>query len=335
MRIENDIKFDFDSKIIGYGFGYQDICLVPDKCVVPSRDICNVSKFLGEREFSLPVCPSNMKSVVDQETCIFCAENNIFYVMHRFDIDTLQFCKDMIDKNLFVSISIGINSADYDTLKKLKKKKICPEYITIDIANAWYDRVRSMIEYIKTNFPSSFLIAGNVATPKACLALQKWGASAIKIGIANGKVCITRHKTGFCIPMVSCLMACSSTITDIPIIADGGIVENGDIAKAICAGADFVMAGSLFAGFNQSAGQIIDINDTLYKEYYGSASEKNKGYSKNIEGKKMLIKYKGDMDFLLRELKEDLQSSISYSGGNKLEDLKQCKMVRVNPYIHQ
>jgi len=331
----SDIKLDFNSKIVGHGYGYQDVCLVPAKCIVTSRDTCNVFTFLGGREFSLPVCPSNMKSVVDQETCIFCAENNIFYAMHRFNVDTLQFCRDMIKMDLFVSISVGINSTGYDTLKELKKENISPEYITIDIANAWYDRAKNMIEYIKSNFPSSFLIVGNVATPEACIDLQEWGASAVKTGIANGKVCITRHKTGFCMPMISCLMECSSVGLNIPIIADGGIVEHGDIAKAICSGASFVMAGSLFAGFNQSAGQIIDINDVLYKEYYGSASEKNKGYSKNIEGKKMLIKYKGDMNFLLRELKEDLQSSISYSGGTKLEDLKECKMIIVNPYIYQ
>ena len=333
--IEDKVQLDFHEKIIGYGYGYQDICLVPDQCFVESRSDCDVSVFLGEREFSLPVCPSNMKSVVDQETCMFCAENNIFYVMHRFDIDTLQFCKDMIDRKLFVSISVGINGSDYDTLKKIKAANIRPQYITIDIANAWYERARQMVEYIKSNFPSSFLIVGNVATPKACIDLQEWGADAAKIGIANGKVCITRHKTGFCIPMVSCLMSCSSVGLSIPIIADGGIVEHGDIAKAMVSGASFVMAGSLFAGFNQSAGQVIDINDRLYKEYYGSASEKNKGNSKNIEGKKILIKYKGDMNYLLSELKEDLQSSVSYSGGTKLKDLERCKMILVNPYVYQ
>ena len=149
-------------------------------------------------------------------------------------------------------------------------------------------------------------------------------------GIAvHNSVCITKNKTGIHRPMVSTILDCVSARKKVPIIADGGIVEHGDIAKALACGASMVMAGSLFAGYDQSAGNLIEINDTEYKEYYGSASKHNKSEVKNIEGKKTLIKYRGDMNRLLTELKEDLQSSISYVGGSNLDVFKTVEYFKV------
>jgi GMP reductase len=150
-------------------------------------------------------------------------------------------------------------------------------------------------------------------------------------------VCITKNKTGFHRPMVSTVLDCASYTLEnnIPLIADGGIREHGDIAKAIACGASMVMAGSLFAGYEESAGNIIEITldgislPRMYKEYYGSASQYNKGEVKNVEGKKILIDYHGSMDRLLSELKEDLQSAISYVGGTKLNDLLDAKIISV------
>lgn len=214
--------------------------------------------------------------------------------------------------------------------------KLCPEYITLDIANAWCGKAEKMIKYIKDNFcvDKTFLIAGNVASGEACAELHKWGADATKGGIAGGHVCITKNKTGFHRPMISTVLDCAEYCNGagMPLIADGGVVEHGDIAKAIACGADMVMAGSLFAGFDQSAGNIIEVSldgksPHKYKEYFGSASQYNKGEYKNVEGKKILIDYKGNMERLLIELKEDIQSSVSYAGGNKLKDLAACEMI--------
>ena len=122
---------------------------------------------------------------------------------------------------------------------------------------------------------------------------------------------------------------------NLPLIADGGIREHGDIAKALACGANMVMAGSLFAGYEESAGNIIEItldgisSPRLYKEYYGSASQYNKGEAKNVEGKKILIDYHGSMLRLMTELKEDLQSAISYAGGFKVNDLINAKIITI------
>jgi len=298
--------------------GYQNIFLKPQMCMVESRKQCNTGVVFGDRQFAMPIYPANMKSVVNIDTCKFLALHGWFYTMHRFEIDVLEFIREMDKECLFTSISVGINEDSYEILESIYQEPLTVDYITIDVANAWSQKCYEMIMFIKDKFPETFLIVGNVATAAAVDSIEDYGADAIKVGIAGGSVCITKNKTGIHRPMVSTILDCVSARKKVPIIADGGIVEHGDIAKALACGAEMVMAGSLFAGYDQSAGSLIEINDTEYKEYYGSASKHNKNEIKNIEGKKTLIKYRGDMTRLLTELKEDLQSSISYLGGSYL-----------------
>jgi GMP reductase len=179
-------------------------------------------------------------------------------------------------------------------------------------------------EWIKNNMPNCFLIVGNVATPEAVEDIQDWGVDAIKVGIAGGKVCISKNKTGFFRPMVSSLKDCVS-VSKIPIIADGGVEQHGDVAKALVCGATMIMAGYLFAGYDLSAGEIIEIDDRQYKQYFGSASKYNKKEQRNIEGRKILIPYRGSIEEFINELKQDLQSSISYAGGSDLSAFKNVK----------
>ena len=299
---------------------YNDVYLRPKFCVVNSRQECDTNVTLGNFTFAMPVYPANMKSVVDENTCKFFASKNWFYTMHRFGVDPTSFTEDMHKNGFISSISIGINSESTEQIQNLNKLEKHPEFITIDVANAWSNRVKLFISEIKNKLPNTFLIVGNVATEEAVYDLVQWGADAIKVGIAGGKSCITKNKTGFYRPMITTILECAS-ISTVPIIADGGITEHGDLAKAISAGAHMIMAGSLFAGFDESAGDIVDINNHKYKEYFGSASEYNKEQKKNIEGKKILIDYKGAMIPFLQELHEDLQSSISYAGGNTLSAL--------------
>ena len=319
-------------------FDYKDIRIVPKKCIVDSRKDCDTSVEFGGRVFDMPVYPANMKSVVNFDTCEFFARRNWFYTMHRFDVDIVDFIMKFNDMGLFTSISVGINQDSYDELEKIYQEPLTVDYITIDVANAWSEKTHEMIDFIRTKFPETFLIVGNLATPEAVEELTSWGAMACKIGIAPGSVCITYAKTGVGTHgwQASAVQSCAS-VAKVPIIADGGIVEHGDIAKAIACGATMVMAGSLFAGYDQSAGQVLEIENwekghaeyTRYKEYFGSASKTNKGEAINVEGKKILIPHRGDMSRLLVELKEDLQSSISYVGGEKLDDLAFADMYEV------
>ncbi|MDM0122954.1 GMP reductase [Variovorax arabinosiphilus] len=309
-------------------FDYDNILLLPRKCRVESRSECDASVTLGGRSFRIPVVPANMKTVVDERISLWLAQHGYFYVMHRFDLDNVKFVKHMHAKGTFASISLGVKQADYDTVDQLAAAGLVPEYITIDIAHGHADTVKNMIAYLKDKLPKSFVIAGNVGTPEAVIDLENWGADATKVGIGPGKVCITKLKTGFGTGgwQLSALKWCARVATK-PIIADGGIRDHGDIAKSIRFGASMVMIGSLFAGHEESPGKTVEVDGVLFKEYYGSASDFNKGEYKHVEGKRILEPIKGKLADTLIEMEQDVQSSISYAGGKALMDIRKVNYV--------
>ena len=309
-------------------FDYDNILLLPRKCRVESRAECDASVQFGPRRFRLPVVPANMKTVIDERIAEWLATHDYFYVMHRFDLDNVTFVRRMRGQNLCASISLGVKAADYDAADRLAAEGLAPDYITIDIAHGHADAVQRMIAHLKQTLPQSFVIAGNVGTPEAVIDLENWGADATKVGIGPGKVCITKLKTGFGTGgwQLSALKWCARVATK-PIIADGGIRSHGDIAKSIRFGASMVMIGSLFAGHEESPGQTVEVDGRLYKEYYGSASDFNKGEYKHVEGKRILEPVKGRLADTLREMQEDLQSSISYAGGRQLMDIRKVNYV--------
>ena len=309
-------------------FDYENILLLPRKCRVESRSQCDPSVEFGGRTFNLPVVPANMKTVVDEPITEWLATHGYFYVMHRFDLDSVAYARRMRERGLFVSLSSGVKAVDYQVVDRLAAEGIGADYITIDIAHGHAETVRRMIDHIRKQLPGTFIIAGNVGTPEAVIDLENWGADATKVGIGPGKVCITRLKTGFGTGgwQLSALKWCARVATK-PIIADGGIRDHGDIAKSVRFGACMVMIGSLFAGHEESPGRMVEVDGKLYKEYYGSASDFNKGEHKHVEGKRILEPIKGFLADTLREMHEDLQSSISYAGGTRLADIRKVNYV--------
>lgn len=316
-------------------FDYEDIQLVPAKAVVNSRSECDTSIEFGGRTFKLPVVPANMQTIVDEKIAKFLAENNYFYIMHRFEPEKrLAFAKDMQEQGLYASISVGVKPEEYEFVQELVDAGVTPEYITIDVAHGHSNSVIDMIQHIKKSLPESFVIAGNVGTPEAVRELENAGADATKVGIGPGKVCITKIKTGFGTGgwQLAALRLCAKAASK-PIIADGGIRTHGDIAKSVRFGASMVMIGSLFAGHEESPGQTVEQDGKLLKEYFGSASEFQKGEKKNVEGKKMFVEFKGSMKDTLVEMEQDLQSAISYAGGNHLLAIRQVDYVIVKNSI--
>lgn len=309
-------------------FDYDNIQLLPRQCRVLSRSECDASVQFGPRRFKIPAVPANMKTVVNESICTWLAANGYFYVMHRFDVDNVAFTQRMHAQDLFASISLGVKEADYATVDRFAELGVTPEYITIDIAHGHADSVRDMLAYLKKKLPGSFLIAGNVGTPEAVMDLERWGADATKVGIGPGKVCITRLKTGFGTGgwQLSALKWCTRGATK-PVIADGGIRSHGDIAKSIRFGATMVMIGSLFAGHEESPGATVEVDGERFKEYYGSASDFNKGEYKHVEGKRILEPIKGHLADTLIEMEQDVQSSISYAGGTSLMDVRKVNYV--------
>lgn len=316
-------------------FDYDDIQLVPNKAIVKSRKECDTSVKFGNRTFKIPVVPANMASVIDENLAVWLAENGYYYVMHRFAPEKRAgFIKMMHEKGLFASISVGIKDDEYDFVDSLVKENLIPEYTTIDVAHGHSVYVIKMIKYIKEKMPDTFLTVGNVATPEAVRELENAGADATKVGVGPGKACITKLKTGFGTGgwQLAALRMCSKVARK-PLIADGGIRHNGDIAKSVRFGASMVMIGSMLAGHEESPGNIIKIDGKTYKQYWGSASEVQKGAYRNVEGKQMLVPYRGHIADTLEEMKEDLQSSISYAGGKDLESIKRVDYVIVKNTI--
>ena len=302
---------------------YENVFLKPNFNSVKTRgEIDTDINFLG-KVFRLPVIPANMKCCVDFDICQMLDIKHYFYIMHRFDHDIFAFVKDANESYFSnISISVGIQEKDKALIINLARHKFRTDFITIDVAHGHHSKVADQIKVIKDRLPYTKIIAGNVATRSGVEYLVAAGADAVKVGIGGGYACTTKDKTGFTYPMFSCVLECAKDV-NIPIIADGGIRCNGDIAKALVAGATMVMCGSIFAACSDSPAPIVkDVNGRRFKQYYGSASVHNKIDKKNIEGTMKLM----DTDSFtyeekLLEITQDLQSAISYAGGCNLKAL--------------
>lgn len=305
---------------------YEDIYLVPKYSTLNSRSDADTSIHLGEFKFRLPIVPSNMKAVIDETWAKWLSKNWYFYVMHRFDNITVPFVKKANEENWnVVSISTGVND---DTLKELKEiydNKLRVDYITIDVSHGHHIKVKNRIQDIKNMFPNTFVIAGNTSSPQATVDLEDWGADATKCLIATGYACSTKYQTGFHVPSFSCLLDCSY-VAKTPIIADGGAKYYGDIAKALVGGATMIMAGGMFASCSDSPAENVDGR----KRYFGNASAVAKGANIHVEGFDLHIDDAGiNLEQRLNEIKQALQSSISYAGGNDLSAFNSVKYVTI------
>ena len=321
-------------------YKYSDVTLIPQYSECESRSDCDTSIELFERKYRVPIIPANMKSVIDLNLSSWMSENNYFYIMHRFDNDLADDVAIANSENWkTISFSTGVQDTDKEKIHKIKKRGNVIDFLTIDIAHGHSIKMKRMIEFIKENLPNTKIIAGNVATPQAVKDLSGWGADIVKVGVGQGSPCTTKDKTGFTVPMFSCVQSCSNLYNGefedeehkkIPIIADGGVSCNGDIAKALVAGAKMVMAGGLFAACTDSPAKLIKFNGDYLKGYFGSASYENKGKLNHIEGKLNAIEdNRMTYERKLEEIEEDIQSAISYAGGDKVKVFNSVEFIKV------
>lgn len=333
-------------------YNYSDIYLKPRLGKLPTRADADISvDFLG-RKFKAPWLPANMASVLNEDIAKWCSENDYFYIMHRFG-DTRAFVeKANKEKWKTISISIGVKEEDKNFLKWwFEATNYRIDYFTIDIAHGHHLLVKDMIQWIRAYMMKARIIAGNVCTPEAVKDLASWGADCVKVGIAGGGACSTKNMTGFHVPMFSCGLECCED-SPVPIILDGGIKENGDIAKALVAGATTVMGGSIFAACVDAPGETITkwnklnneyvdwdylsnkLHSKQFKRYYGSASKLNKEKtgqkSEHIEGFEVELPCNGlTYAEKYQQLTESLKSSVSYAGGTDLSEFKYVEWVVV------
>jgi IMP dehydrogenase len=169
-------------------------------------------------------------------------------------------------------------------------------------------------------------MAGNVATGEGARDLANWGADSVRVGVGGGSICSTRLVSGHGVPTFQTVIDCVEYGCPVPIIADGGMKTSGDIVKALAAGADFVMLGSMLAGTDQSPGQVFDNGNKRYKVYRGMASSEAqvnwRGKTSTPEGISTTIPYKGDVNSILEDLKGGIQSGMSYSGARSIRELQ-------------
>jgi len=231
---------------------------------------------------------------------------------------------------LVVGAAVGIVGDHKERAKALVDAGA--DFIVVDVANGYLQKVADTVRYIKSNYDID-VIAGNVATKEGVVQLAKAGADAIKIGIGPGGACLTRTVAGVGYPQLSAIIDCSGA--DVPIIADGGIKKSADLSKAIAAGVDTVMVGSLLAGTDESPGSIVTKENRNYKLYRGMASisayaDKTSKLNEIVdiegytpEGTEMLVEYKGSAVKIVNNLVNGLRSAMTYLNARNLKEFRE------------
>lgn len=339
MRIDQEIKLD-----------YKDVLFRPKRSTLTSRnDVCL------EREFSfphskhtwsgIPIVAANMDTVGTFEVARALSEYKMLTCIQKHY--SRSFWKESINDASFavfnnlcerVAISCGIKykegeSSDLDYLSNIAFDFPLIKFICVDAANGYTKRFCDFVKRVREKFPEAIIIAGNVVTGEMTEEIILSGADVCKIGIGGGSCCTTRIQTGVGYGQFSAVMECADAAHGLNghIMADGGCVCAGDVAKAFGVGADFVMLGGMFAGHDESAGEIIEEDGQKYKAFYGMSSETamNKYYGgvaeyRSSEGKTVKVKYRGPIKGTIESILGGVRSACTYIGARKIKDMPKC-----------
>ena len=305
MRVDRDFKLDFD-----------DVLIRPKRSTLSSRRLVDLNRKFTFRHSEdvwegIPVIAANMDTTGTFEIADSLKKEKMLTAIHKFY--SLDDWAKAIKSNQIeldhCAVTFGVEEAEnaeefFNFLKKNNLNK--PKFICLDVANGYTELFLDLVKRIRENF-SNPLIAGNVVTGEMTEALILAGADIVKIGIGPGSVCTTRTVTGVGYPQLSAIIECADAAHGLRghVISDGGCSTPGDVAKAFGAGADFVMLGGMFAGHEESGGELIEKDGKKYKQFYGMSSdtamERYYGDIKNYrasEGETISLEYKGPIDKL-------------------------------------
>ena len=338
MVIEEDFKLDFSSVLIR-----------PKRSTLKSRkevDLFRTTIFRNSKEeyIGIPIMAANMDGVGTFEIADALAKHNVFTCLVKtYSVNELVSFFDCDDSDLKydrrenVAMSIGVSDDDLQKFcNVMELSDGAVKYLCVDVANGYTEMFSNFIYQLRLNFSNLVIIAGNVVTGDMTQELILNGADIVKCGIGPGSVCTTRIQTGVGYPQLSSVIECADAAHGLGghIIADGGCVSSGDVAKAFGGGADFVMLGGMFSGHDEGGGEYIledDNPEPIGVKFYGMSSEtandKHFGGLKDYrasEGKEVIVPYRGRIDNTVQTILGGLRSSCTYVGARRIKDLTKC-----------
>ena len=333
--------------IIKESLTFDDVLLLPRYSNVLPSDT-NISFNLTKKiTLEAPFLSSAMDTVTESRMAIAIAKSGGLGVIHR-NLSIKDQTKEITkvkSKNLLVGAAVGTNKEDLLRSKSLIDNGC--DLIVVDTAHGHSEKVLKILSKLKKINGKIPICVGNIATGEAAKKLYNSGADIIKVGIGPGSICTTRMVAGIGVPQISAVMDVKKALKkkNVKIISDGGIKFSGDIAKALAAGADAIMMGSIFAGTDESPGKKFKYKGKLYKQYRGmgsigamSSGSANRYFQKNFKDKSKFVPegvegrviYKGSVSKIIYQLKGGLRSSMGYIGAKNLNQIiKNAEFIKI------
>ena len=314
------------------GLSYDDVLLKPQYSDIRSRSDINISTNLGHKlNLGLPVIASPMDTISESRMASTMNNNGGMAILHRYNSieQQVQLVKGAYRRNTTRPVygaAIGISGDYLERAAALVNSGV--KVLCVDVAHGHHILMKEALEKLKGLFSSGriHIMAGNVATLEGINDLADWGADSVRCNIGGGSICSTRIQTGHGLPGLQTIFECAKTDRDVKIIADGGIKNSGDIVKALAAGADAVMVGSLLSGTDEAPGDVLTGQDgSKWKSYRGMASKEAqmdwRGKYSSFEGVTSRVPYRGPVESILQDLEKGIRSGFSYSGARTLAEL--------------
>ena len=307
---------------------YDDVLLVPQYSEIRSRSEIDISTDLTKGVvLQLPVFSSPMDTISEYAMANAIGQSGASAIIHRYNTIKEQAQHILkVTPPKIVGAAIGI-SGDY-----LERASAVvgagADYLCVDVAHGHHVMMREALYELRKLFGDDYhIMAGNVATLQGINDLADWGADSVRCNIGGGSICSTRIQTGHGMPGLQTIIECAKTDRDVKIIADGGIKNSGDIVKALAAGADAVMVGSLLSGTTEAPGEIfMDNEGNRWKTYRGMASKEAqvewRGKYSSFEGVAARVPHRGPVGLVLEDLEKGIRSGFSYSGARYLSELQ-------------